>query len=116
MRESHPPVFRSSAYSDSPLSNFFFQHMPEYLGEGGMFDTARLAKDLNITKQGLYRILRTNVLTIALARAIVDATGGRVTRQDLEPFVWGDHAIKKVDQRPITANGRRHGRPPLGNV
>lgn len=114
MRKHQPPVFRSSAYSVSPLSVFLLKHMPEYLGDDGMFNTERLAKDLHITKQGLYRVLKSNVLTIHLAKAMIDVTGGRITRKDLEPFVWGDYAPKKIDQRPVTASGRRHGRPPLG--
>lgn len=54
----------------------------------GLFDVAGYAKRMEMTPEGLYKYLRSDRLTVDGARRIIAASGGKITEQDMLPFVF----------------------------
>lgn len=73
---------------DSALYKLLERKLPNYIHEGRL-NVRSLASNLNFSRQHLYRRFSEDRLTPKQAKSLIEASKGRLTQDDLNPFVYG---------------------------
>lgn len=75
-------------FSFGGLYDFLFARFPDHRSKQQVLDVPRLATDLEMSAEGVYRILRKNKLNADQAKKIIEISEGRITIEDTVPFVY----------------------------
>ncbi|PAL23593.1 hypothetical protein [Sphingopyxis sp. GW247-27LB] len=57
-------------WRDQPFYRFLFENFPTYRSKRGLLDVPRIAKDVGLTAEGIYKWLRRGVVTPTNARTL----------------------------------------------
>lgn len=81
------------------LWDLLFAKFPEHRTVQGILDVRRLAADIGRSHTALYRVVNKNQLNPPQAVALIELSKGRLTHEDLKPFVKiGDTHVDALKQ------------------
>lgn len=85
---STAPEAGQNVYTLGPLYDLVTARMPELRTNRGVLDVNALAKMAQLSHESVYRSFRNNRLTVTIAKRLIKASGDRITREELLPFLF----------------------------
>jgi hypothetical protein len=83
------PYQKSPKFDDNPLHKMLVEKLPPRLLIDGRLDIRTTSKECGCAAASIYRMMDTGRMSRRSAKAFIDLSEGKLTKEDLIPYLLG---------------------------